>query len=297
MKTLVIVALLALGLVFWLIRPPVRRAQKESGARDQAPVMGGAALAGTSGAPATGGKRGRASGGPAPPAARLAAKVLSTRPHDPSAYTQGLVWHRGALYESDGLYGSSSLRQVDPVTGEVRRRVNLPDGFFAEGLAAVGGRLIQLTWREGVAFVYSLAAFERAGEFHYQGEGWGLCYDGRRLIMSDGSDRLSFRDPKSFALQGEVQVLLDGRPVHELNELECVEGAVYANVWMTDDILRIDPQTGRVDAVIDASGLLTAEEMAHAEVLNGIAYLPETKTFLITGKLWPKMFEVVWVPK
>jgi glutaminyl-peptide cyclotransferase len=251
---------------------------------------------------------GTAAGAPAsaPPAAeaarapgaaeRLRVKVLSVRPHDPGAYTQGLVWDHGTLYESAGLYGSSSLRQVDPATGEVLRRLDLPPGFFAEGLAQVGRRLVQLTWKEGVAFLYDTRSFERVGELRYEGEGWGLCNDGRRLVMSDGSDRLSFRDPATFALLGGVDVRLDGRPARQLNELECVGGAVYANVWMTDEILRIDPAGGRVTAVIDAGGLLGGAEAAHADVLNGIAYDPVKKTFLLTGKLWPKLFEVVFVP-
>jgi glutaminyl-peptide cyclotransferase len=229
--------------------------------------------------------------------ALLKAKVLSVRPHDPQAYTQGLLFEGGALYESTGLYGQSSLRQLDPKTGEVKRRLNLPQSFFAEGLALVGDKLIQLTWQEGSAFVYSLAGFERTAEHRYQGEGWGLCHDGRRLVMSDGSDRLTFRDPQTFAAQGSLAVTLAGEPVYQLNELECAEGALYANVWQTDEILRIDPSTGKVTARIDASGLLSGSEQERAEVLNGIAYDPAAGTFLITGKLWPKMFEVEFVPR
>jgi glutamine cyclotransferase len=229
-------------------------------------------------------------------AERLRVKVLSVRPHDPAAYTQGLVWNRGTLYESAGLYGRSSLRQVDPKTGEVLRHADVPPRFFAEGLALVGNRLVQLTWKEGVAFVYDALSFGRVGEYHYDGEGWGLCDDGRRLVMSDGSDRLSFRDRRTFALLGGVNVRLEGRPVPQLNELECVGGEVYANVWTSEEIVRIDPASGQVSAVIDASGLLDAGERAHADVLNGIAYDPAKKTFLITGKLWPKLFEVVFVP-
>ena len=233
----------------------------------------------------------KAAGAPNVPE-RLKVKVLSTRPHDPGAYTQGLVLTGGSLYESTGLNGRSSLREVDPRTGEVKRRVEVPQQYFAEGLALAGDRLIQLTWQNGVAFVYEPATFKKVGELRYDGEGWGLCHDGRRLVMSDGSDLLLFRDPKTLAPQGQVNVTLAGAPVYQLNELECVDGAVYANVWQTDDILKIDPATGHVTAVIDASGLLTPQESAQAEVLNGIAWDPAKKTFLLTGKMWPKMFEV-----
>ena len=228
---------------------------------------------------------------------RLMVKIVSVRPHDPQAFTQGLFLQSGSLFESTGLYGSSSLREVDPRTGKVKRKVGVPQEFFAEGLALVDGRLIQLTWQNQKALVYGLADFKRAGELPYQGEGWGLCWDGRRLIMTDGSDRLTFRDPKTFAVLGEVRVTLADRPVNELNELECVDGTVYANVWQTDDILRIDPASGKVTAVVDASGLLTPAERQNTDVLNGIAWDPENKTFLITGKLWPKMFEVTFVPR
>lgn len=233
----------------------------------------------------------KAAGAPNVPE-RLKVKVLSARPHDPGAYTQGLLLANGALFESTGLNGRSSLREVDPKTGKVRRRIEVPQQYFAEGLALADNRLIQLTWQNGVAFVYNPATFQKVEELRYNGEGWGLCYDGKRLVMSDGSDLLLFRDPRTFAPQGQVSVTLAGEPVYQLNELECVNGVIYANVWQTDDILRIDPATGRVTAVIDASGLLSAQEQQQAEVLNGIAYDPAKKTFLITGKLWPKMFEV-----
>jgi len=227
---------------------------------------------------------------------RLALKVLSVLPHDPEAFTQGLLVDHGTLFESTGLNGKSSLREVDPKTGAVKRKVDVPQQYFAEGLALVGDRLIQLTWQEGKALVYDRASFQKTAELPYQGEGWGLCYDGTRLVRSDGSDRLTFHDPKTFAVLGSVAVTVAGRPAYQLNELECVGGVVYANVWQTDDILRIDPRDGRVTAVIDASGLLTREERLRTDVLNGIAWDPESRSFLLTGKLWPKLFQVQLVP-
>lgn len=231
-----------------------------------------------------------------PAVERLKVKVLAVHPHDTQAFTQGLLWHEGALYESTGLYGRSSLRKVALATGEVQRIERLPDDLFAEGLALAGDRLVQLTWQEGRALVWSLPGFQRVAEHRYRGEGWGLCSDGRRLIMSDGSDRLAFRAPLSFEETGSVRVTRDGRAVGNLNELECVDGAVWANVWGSDEILRIDPRTGKVTAVVDASGLLSPAERAATDVLNGIAWVPERRTFLITGKLWPELFEVVFEP-
>ena len=300
-QVVVLAAAAAGGLLLALMLARSHGALASSGTADGGRLPappGAAAPVGGEGAPA--GEVAAPGGPPAKPmpgaAERLKVKVLSVRPHDPTCYTQGLVWDHGALYESCGLYGRSSVRQVDPRTGEVLRRLDVPPGFFAEGLAEVGNHLVQLTWKEGAAFVYDLRRFERTDELHYQGEGWGLCDDGRRLVMSDGSDRLTFRDRQTFAPLGGVDVRLDGSPARQLNELECVGGAVYANVWMTDQILRIDPASGRVGAAIDAGGLLDAAEQAQADVLNGIAYDPAKRTFLITGKLWPKLFEVVFVP-
>jgi glutaminyl-peptide cyclotransferase len=230
------------------------------------------------------------------PAQRLTVQVLASAPHDRGAFTQGLVWYEGALYESTGLYGQSTVREVDRTTGEVRRQVPLDPTVFAEGLAQFDSRLIQITWQQGVAFVYDLATFERLDQLTYTGEGWGLCNDGTRLVMSDGSSNLTFRDPQTFAAIGTVGVTLDGRPIDRLNELECVGDRVYANIWMTDLIVRIDPSTGRVDAAIDAANLLAPQERFGADVLNGIAYDPEQDVFLITGKLWPRLFEVRFIP-
>ena len=226
----------------------------------------------------------------------LRVEVVRRHPNDTDAFTQGLLWHDGELYESTGLEGRSTLRRTS-VEGEVRQRVDVPGDFFAEGLARVGDRLFQLTWQSGKAFVYDRETFEKVAEHDYEGEGWGLCFDGEHLVMSDGSDRLAFRDPESFEVVREVRVTRIGRPLRRLNELECVDGAVYANVWQSDDIVRIDPATGAVTATIDASGLLTRAERRRTDVLNGIAWLPDRERFLITGKLWPWAFEVELVAR
>lgn len=231
------------------------------------------------------------------PVERLRVEIVRVLPHDSGAFTQGLVWNGRTLYESTGLLGRSSLREVELETGRVLRRVALPPHVFGEGLALVGGRLVQLSWQNGLALVWDAATFEPRGEHRYAGEGWGLCYDGRRLVMSDGSSTLAFRDPATFAETGRIGVTRDGDPLPHLNELECVGGSIYANIWQTDDIVRIDPASGRVTAHIDARGLLGPAERAGVDVLNGIAYRPETGTFLVTGKLWPKLFEVRFVPR
>jgi glutaminyl-peptide cyclotransferase len=248
---------------------------------------------------------------PAPTVERLIPKIINVYPHDPTAFTQGLLFHEGILYESTGLYGESTLRQVDPTTGEVLKNVvvSRPSGdkakglqdYFAEGLAIRDGKLIQLTWKDEVAFVYDLETFEKQEDLPYEGEGWGLCSDGRYFYMSDSTNYLSLRDLDSFDLIVEFLVTLNGQPlpVNFLNELECVDEAIYANMWQTDFIVRIDKTNGNVTAVIDATNLLSAEDKATLQanqVLNGIAYNPDTKTFFITGKQWPKMFEVEFVP-
>jgi len=227
----------------------------------------------------------------------LRVRVVRKFPHAADAFTQGLIWHEGAMYESTGQYGRSSLRKVQLENGKVLAERTLESRFFGEGLARVDDRLIQLTWRAGLAFVSDLTTLEERKTLGYAGEGWGLCYDGTALVMSDGSSMLEFRDPESMALLGEVSVLKNGHPVRKLNELECVGSEVYANIWQRNEILRIDRQSGRVTATIDASGLLSRSEARRAGVLNGIAYKPESKTFLLTGKLWPHVFEVELVPR
>lgn len=225
---------------------------------------------------------------------QLRVEVLASYPHDPDAFTQGLEFHDGVLYEGTGRYGRSELRAVDVKTGEVRDRVRLPEPVFGEGITVVGQRIWQLTFREEFAFLRDLTTLAEIKRVEYQGEGWGLCHDRAhdRLVMSNGDPQLTFRDPETFERLGSVAVTLDGQPVTRINELECVEGKVWANIWQTDQIMRIDPDSGTVHAVVDASGLLSESEHVGADVLNGIAALPRTDTFLITGKLWPRTFRV-----
>lgn len=227
----------------------------------------------------------------------LRVRVLRKYPHDPEAFTQGLIWHEGVMYESTGQYGRSSLRKVRLEDGEVLQQRKIDPGLFGEGLARVGNRLFQLTWRAGLALVSDSETLEESAKLSYRGEGWGLCYDGAALVMSDGSSILEFRDPESMEVIREVSVLKDGHPVSQLNELECVGSEIYANVWKRNEILRIDAKTGKVTGSVDASGLLTRIESLRADVLNGIAYKPDSKTFLITGKLWPHLFEVELLPR
>ncbi|MFC5054752.1 glutaminyl-peptide cyclotransferase [Saccharothrix xinjiangensis] len=218
-------------------------------------------------------------------------EVLGTLPHDTGAFTQGLELADGVLYEGTGLEGRSSIRRLDPGTGEVRQRVDLPADLFGEGITVVDDRLWQITWRDGVAIERDRRTLEEVRRVTYEGEGWGLCRDGDRLVMSDGTDELTFRDPRTFAETGSTRVTRDGRPVTELNELECVGGRVWANVWHTDEVVRVDPADGRVDATVDLSGLRPGDVPA-SDVLNGIAAVPGTDEFLVTGKNWPTIFRI-----
>jgi glutamine cyclotransferase len=231
--------------------------------------------------------------------AALRAQVVATLPHDPTAFTQGLELADGVLYEGTGLYGRSEFRATNPQTGAVLTKVSLPESMFGEGITIVGAKVWQLTWRDGVAFHRDLATGTETGQARYSGEGWGLCHDvaGKRLVMSDGSARLTFRDPDTFEPTGEVTVTMAGTPVTELNELECVgNNTAYANVWQTNTIMRIDLATGQVTARVDLSGLLDQVELPgdgrNDAVPNGIAAIPGTDEFLVTGKLWPKVFRV-----
>lgn len=229
----------------------------------------------------------------------LVPEVLAEIPHDTSAFTQGLEFADGMLYEGTGRVGLSQLRELDPSTGAVLRSVALPEGYFGEGITVVDDTIWQLTWRDGVALEWDRATFTLRREVPIAGEGWGLCLlggaDGGRLVRSDGTDRLRFHDPVTFAETGSVSVTSAGTPVSMLNELECVDGQVYANVFQTDRIVLIDPTDGRVTAEVDATGLLDEDRRARAGVLNGIAATGGGE-LLLTGKLWPVMFRVRLVP-
>ena len=218
--------------------------------------------------------------------------VINIYPHDQSVYTQGLLYHDGTFLESAGLYGRSRLRQTKIGSGRVVRELKLDDRYFAEGLALVDQVLLQLTWRRGVLLRYRLEDFLPLQPIFYTGEGWGLCFDGKEVLMSDGTHILSYRDSRTFEIRKQIPVILAGKPVKLLNELECVAGLVYANVWQSDEIMVIEKTSGQVRAVIDASALLTPAERKTADVLNGIAYNPQKETFYLTGKFWPKVFEV-----
>jgi len=218
--------------------------------------------------------------------------VIRSFPHDRTAFTEGLVLFEGKLFESTGLEGRSTLQRSEIVTGKIEKKIDLDPEFFGEGLARVDRRLYQLTWKNGIAIEYDLDTFVERQRFTYAGEGWGLCYDGQSLVMSNGTDRLSFRDPETFGEIRSLKVVSAGQPLFNINELECVKGQIYANVWQTDRIVAIDSGTGKVLSEFNAAGLLSATERQGVDVLNGIAYIPESGNFYITGKYWPKLFEV-----
>lgn len=244
----------------------------------------------------------------------LVPQVIASYPHATDAYTEGLVFDNGILYESIGKRGESAVRRVNLETGEVLQQTDMAPEYFGEGLALVDNRLIQLTWTAETAFVYDRDSLEQTGTFSYtgEGEGWGMCYDGASLYMSNGSDTITRRDPETFAALDTVQVLLLGEPISNfamrgqrldlINELECVGDDIYANLWQTDIIIRFNKTTGVINALIDASVLLTQEERVRImsadsdNVLNGIAYDPENEVFYLTGKRWPTIFQVVLVP-
>ncbi len=218
-------------------------------------------------------------------------KIEDRIPHDERAFTQGLLFHEGYLYESTGLYGHSSLRRLDPKTGEVLQQVNLPSTYFAEGLTLFQNQLIQLTWREGTAFVYHSKTFEPIKRFYYRMEGWGLTHNGDFLIMSNGSATLYFRDPQTFEIVKTVEVRERDKPLSHLNELEFIRGEIWANVYPTEDIVRIDPQSGQVKERMHFAGLVSEDERNNREnVLNGIAYNDELQRVYITGKRYSYIY-------
>ena len=220
-------------------------------------------------------------------------QIVHTYPHDPKAFTQGLIYVDGHLYESTGLNGKSSLRMVDLTTGQVLQKHDLPSEYFGEGLTDWGSTLIQLTWTAHKGFVYDRFSFSQLRTFDYQGEGWGLTHDSTQLILSDGTPYLRFFDPKSFRVTRRVHVVDDaGHPIDNLNELEYIHGQIFANIWHSDKIARISPQTGKILGWIDLSGIIDPLELQGDAVLNGIAYDSTGDRLFVTGKLWPKLFEI-----
>ena len=220
-------------------------------------------------------------------------RVVNKYPHDKTAFTQGLFFEDGDLYESTGQHGASTLRRVALETGETLKSVALSDDFFGEGSVGWSGKIVVLTWRSGGGFVFDRNTFEKTRDFTYDGEGWGLTHDGERLIMSDGTPELRFLDPETLEETGRLSVTFRGKPLRHINELEWVNGEIFANVWHSNAIVRIDPATGVVTGVIDLRGLLADEEIAAGvDVLNGVAYDAENDRLFVTGKNWPALFEI-----
>ncbi|HZJ45649.1 MAG TPA: glutaminyl-peptide cyclotransferase [Pyrinomonadaceae bacterium] len=227
------------------------------------------------------------------PAPTYGYEIVHTYPHDPQAYTQGLVFKNGELLESTGRNGQSTLRRVDLETGKLLNRVAVPEEYFAEGIALLNEKIYQLTWHHQLCFVYDHQTFSKIGQLSYDGEGWGLTTDGHSLILSDGSNRLRFLSPDNFNVTRTIEVKDGQRPLKKLNELEFVKGEIFANVWHEQRIAIIDPQSGKVTGWINLLGLLPPTEVSDAEgVLNGIAYDDKSDRLFVTGKLWPKLFEI-----
>jgi glutamine cyclotransferase len=233
-----------------------------------------------------------------PPAVKVYTyKVLNTFPHDPNAFTQGLVWENGFLYEGTGLPGHSSLRKVELETGKVLQRIELPDEYFGEGITIFENKIIQLTYLSKVGFVYNKDTFELLRQFNYPTEGWGITHNGKNLIMSDGTPTLYFWDPETFEKISSIDVYENDTLLWGLNELEFIDGQIYANIWPTDRIAIINPQTGRVTATIDMAGLLNKKNLSQeVDVLNGIAYDPVNRRLFVTGKFWPNLYEIKLIP-
>lgn len=224
-------------------------------------------------------------------------EIVHTYPHDPQAFTQGLLYHKGFLYESTGLWGQSSLRKVELSTGKVLQKYSLQDQYFAEGITLWEDKIIQLTWRNRQGFTYSLSSLLPLSSFPYFSEGWGITHDGQQLIASDGSHHLYFLDPVTFEVKRQLPIYHQGRPLVKLNELEYIEGEIWANIWEQPYIARISPTTGKVTGWIDCSALVKIHGDSRRKVLNGIAYDAKDKRLFITGKLWSHVFEVRPVPR
>jgi len=220
-------------------------------------------------------------------------KVVNTYPHDQNAFTEGLVFEDGVLYEGTGLHGYSTLRRVKLETGEILQICELPPQFFGEGVTIYGNKIIQLTWQSHIGFVYDKYSFKLLQEFNYPDEGWGITHNGKHLIMSDGTQTLHFLDPETFEEIGQIEVSANNIPVTRINELEYIQGEIYANIWQTERIARINPLTGQVIGWIDLKGILSLEDDSETvDVLNGIAYDAKNDRLFVTGKFWPKLFEI-----
>ena len=225
-------------------------------------------------------------------------RIVNEFPHDTTAFTQGLFIDDGVLYETTGQYGASGLRKARLETGEILKSISLPDRLFGEGAVVWGGDVIMLTWRSGTRFIFDQRTFQEERSFTYEGEGWGLTHDGAHLIMSDGTDALRFLNPETLEETRRLPVTFRGKPLPNLNELEWINGEIFANVWQSDAIVRINPDTGAVVGVVDLRGLLSEDERkAGADVLNGVAYDAETDRLFVTGKYWPTLFEIELIEK
>jgi glutamine cyclotransferase len=221
-------------------------------------------------------------------------KIINSYPHDPAAFTQGLIYLDGVLYEGTGRYGQSSLREVDLETGNVQTLSAIPEQYFGEGITVFNDKIYQLTWKSQTGFIYDQDSFELLDTFTYPTEGWGLTHDGEQLIMSDGTNNLYFLDPETLEIKNQISIFNEqDQPIVRLNELEHINGEIYANIWQTNNIVLINPETGEVTGWIDLTGLLSPESLTQpADVLNGIAYDTENGRLFVTGKLWPTLFEI-----
>lgn len=223
-------------------------------------------------------------------------RIVNTYPHDPRAFTQGLFWLDGTLYESTGQEGESTLRRVNLEDGRVLQRTDLPREVFGEGSTPWGDQILSITWQDGIGYRWDRRTFRQVGTWRYEGEGWGLANDGTHIIMSNGSDRLKFLDPATLREVRAISVRYNGQPLPKLNELEYIRGEIWANVWETGRIARIDPASGNVTGMIDLTGLVQANRGGGADVLNGIAYDAERDRIFVTGKYWPRLYEIALVP-